>query len=250
LGVPEALIPVQLLWVNLVTDGLPATALGFNPPDGDVMRRAPRNRDDPIVDRWTGTRYLVVGLYVGVAVVLGFVWWYLYAETGPMMTLSELRSFSTCVDDPTSFPFLEKRQFSCDVFKRGSSRDSTRVPSTVALSILVTIEMLNALNSLSENESLLVVGPLTNTYLLMAIALSFFLHFGIVYVPWLAGIFAVAPLTLGEWGAVFALSFPVILIDESLKFATRRRGGRWLNSGGGQQPHVLMDDAFARMKTV
>jgi len=92
LGMPEALIPVQLLWVNLVTDSLPATALGFNPADHSIMRMPPRNSREPLVGKWLFFRYMVIGLYVGCATVFGYAWWFVYYSGGPQITFHQLVS--------------------------------------------------------------------------------------------------------------------------------------------------------------
>lgn len=99
LGVPEGFTSVQLLWVNLVTDGPPATALGFNPPDKDVMKKPPRDADDQLISGWVFFRYMVIGVYVGFATVGVFIYWYMFAETGDGHTLvswEQLSNWSEC----------------------------------------------------------------------------------------------------------------------------------------------------------
>ncbi|KAL0994772.1 hypothetical protein UPYG_G00126970 [Umbra pygmaea] len=209
LGLPEALIPVQLLWVNLVTDGLPATALGFNPPDLDIMDKPPRNPKEPLISGWLFFRYLAIGGYVGLGTVGAATWWYLFDDAGPQVSFYQLRHFMQCTEDNPMFQGID-----CEVFE-------SRYPTTMALSVLVTIEMFNSLNSLSENQSLIRMPPWVNFWLLGAIVLSLSLHFLILYVEPLPLIFQVTPLNFCQWIVVLKISFPVILLDEALKYLSR-----------------------------
>jgi len=208
LGMPEALIPVQLLWVNLVTDSLPATALGFNPPDHSIMRVPPRDSREPLVGKWLFFRYMVVGVYVGCATVFGYAWWFIFYSGGPQISFYQLTHFHKCA---SQFP-----EIGCSMFTNVMSHRAT----TMSLSILVTIEMFNAMNSLSENESLLRLPLWKNMYLVAAIGLSMALHFMILYVPFFTELFAITPLNWVEWKAVLLISAPVIIIDEVLKFVS------------------------------
>jgi Ca2+-transporting ATPase len=104
----------------------------------------------------------------------------------------------------------------CEYFVKGKVK-----ASTLSLSVLVVIEMLNSLNAISEDNSLLTMTPLVNPYLLAAISSSLLMHAMIVYVPFFNEIFSIYRLNGYEWGLVLAFSFPVILIDEVLKFFAR-----------------------------
>ncbi|GKV05742.1 hypothetical protein SLEP1_g17715 [Rubroshorea leprosula] len=233
LGIPEGLIPVQLLWVNLVTDGPPATALGFNPPDKDIMKKPPRRSDDPLITAWILFRYLVIGLYVGVATVGTFIIWYtcssflgidLSGDGHTLVTYSQLANWGQC----SSWENFEVSSFKaggqvftfdnnpCDYFQGGKVK-----AKTLSLSVLVAIEMFNSLNALSEDTSLLKMPPWLNPWLLVAMFVSFGLHCVILYVPFLAHVFGIVPLSFKEWLLVLVVAFPVILIDEILKFVGR-----------------------------
>jgi|Transcript_22419 Ca2+-transporting ATPase len=226
LGIPESFNSVQLLWVNLVTDGPPATALSFNPPDSDIMKKPPRKGDDNLISNWVFFRYMVIGMYVGLATVGIFVWWYTMAETGDGHTLvsfQQLSNWSQCPEwkDFTVNNFVEGMDFSqapCEYFTKGKVK-----ASTLSLSVLVVIEMLNALNAISEDNSLMTMSPLVNPYLILAIISSILLHCVIVYIPFMNEIFSIYAMNQQEWIAVFAFSTPVIFIDEVLKFFGRMK---------------------------
>jgi len=90
------------------------------------------------------------------------------------------------------------------------SNEMSRSASTVSLSILVVIEMLNAMNALSSSESLLTFPLWNNMMLVYAITLSMGLHFAILYIPFLQGLFSILPLNWIEWNAVLVISVPVM----------------------------------------
>ncbi|KAM7508549.1 hypothetical protein LguiA_019002 [Lonicera macranthoides] len=238
LGIPECIVPVQLLWVNLVTDGSPATALGFNPADADIMRKPPRKSNDALIDSWVLFRYMVIGSYVGIATVGIFIIWYtqssfmginLVSDGHTLVELSQLRNWGECPSwsNFTASPFTVAGgrviTFSnpCEYFSIGKVK-----AMTLSLSVLVAIEMFNSLNALSEDNSLVTMPPWRNPWLLVAMSVSFALHCLILYVPFLAEVFGIVPLSANEWILVILVSAPVILIDEILKFVGRRRWRR------------------------
>jgi P-type Ca2+ transporter type 2C len=174
----------------------------------------------------------IIGLYVGIATVGIFVIWYTHGSfmgidlTGDghsLVSYSQLSNWGQCPtwDNFTVAPFTAgTRTFTfdspCEYFEAGKVK-----ATTLSLSVLVAIEMFNSLNALSEDTSLLRMPPWVNPWLLVAMSVSFGLHFLILYVPFLAQVFGIVPLSLSEWLLVLLIAFPVVLIDEVLKFVGR-----------------------------
>lgn len=94
LALPLPLVPIQILWVNLVTDGLPAMALGLDRPEDNVMKRGPRSPNEGVFSRGLGWKVISRGFLIGVSTILAFMFAYNnnpenleYAQTVAFITL-------------------------------------------------------------------------------------------------------------------------------------------------------------------
>merc|ERR1719421_535866 len=167
----------------------------------------------------------MIGLYVGFATVGIFIYWYT-VDNSPdghsLVTVEQLMGWGRCAEwkgfAPRDFLNLSFAKDPCSYFLAGKVK-----ASTLSLTVLVVIEMLNAFNALSLDGSLVQMPPWHNPWLILAAVGSVLVHFVILYVPVLARIFNVCALDLHDWTLVMAFSVPVILIEEVLKAIGRQQ---------------------------
>lgn len=162
---PLPLLPIQILFVNLVTDGLPAMALGIDAPEPDVMRRPPRRPDEGVFARRLGIKIIGRGVLIGLGTLGAFVW-------GVMMSSS-----ATPLTDP-------------EVLTRAR---------TMALATLVAAQLIHVFDCRSERRTIFETGLFGNPWLVAAVASSLTALLLAIYWPPLATVFKTAALGMGDW---------------------------------------------------
>lgn len=198
MGGPNLLRSTQLLFVNLVTDGLPATALGVNPAEKGVMSLPPRSKNEQIVNKLTLLRYIIGGCYLGFATIAAAYYWYMFDAEGPHLTFKQIITWQQAP------PELR------EIFE-----DNT--PSTMAMSVLVVVEMFSAMTAISERQSIISMGPWANPYLMLAIVGSLFIHLLTIEVPIMQRIFSTVSLDFRHYLVLLLLGVPTLIIEEIFK---------------------------------
>jgi Ca2+-transporting ATPase len=188
-GVVLPLLATQLLWVNLVTDGAPALALGVDPADPRSMTRPPRSRDEGVITRrmWSGIFFVGLVMAVGTLFILD-----------------------------ASLPAG---------LVAGSG--TLRHAQTMAFTSLVLFQLFNVFNARSDETSAF-RGLFTNRWLWAAVGLSLASQVAVIYVPFLQQTFSTTPLSGGDWLRCTAVSSSVLWLRELGKGVARamKPGGR------------------------
>ncbi|MBM3125663.1 MAG: cation-translocating P-type ATPase, partial [Chloroflexi bacterium] len=200
-GLPAPLTAIQLLWLNLITDGAPALALAMEKGDPDIMDRKPRAKSEPIVNRSMGTGIAVqtiaqTGAVLG-AFLLGLMW-HLEASI-PAGT--------------NALAFILAQDW------RGVDVQTAETMAFVTLSLA---ELFRAYTVRSERASVFAIGVLSNRYMQYAVGLSIPLLLIVCSVPFLQPIFNTHFLNVREWILVVGLALVPAVAEEITKFFLRR----------------------------
>ena len=171
------LLPVQILWMNLITDGFPALALGINPAEPNIMDRVITKRRERILSR----SRLFQTVWQGLALTLGALFMYFI---GPIL------------------------------FNTHSLVHDTDVFHTCVFSTLVITQLLHSFNFRFEDKGIFRKGIFANRFLNISVLASIVLQIAIVYAPFLQKVFSTTGLTLYQWLAVLICSaVPVLIIN-------------------------------------
>ncbi|MFO0678619.1 MAG: cation-translocating P-type ATPase [Polyangiaceae bacterium] len=175
------LTPLMILWINLVTNGLPALALGIDPPDASQMNEPPRRANEGLLGTRDGLGIAFVGLVMG-AIAMSFY-----------------------VAPPPGDPSIE-----------GDARGRA-----LAFSLLALSPLFHAMNCRSQTASAFQAKPLFPLPLVLAVALSAGIHLVAVLVPSLRPIFRTFPLGRTEWLVLLVASAAIVPAVEIVKAGSR-----------------------------
>ena len=168
MGMPLPLLPIQILWVNLITDGLPAIALGLEPAEPFIMQRKPRSKNENIFAQGLGQLVFKRGIYISVITLL---------------------------------------TFSCGLmYCRCAGIDGLWIPRTMALSTLVFAQLFYVFECRSEKYSPFEIGFWANPYLLTAVIISSLMQLMVIHWEPLQSVFKTAPLEGWQWLIIIILT--------------------------------------------
>ena len=178
------LLATQILWINLMTDGAPALALGVDAADAGLMKRPPRPHDEGVITRqmWFGIFFVGAIMAVGTLLIL---------------------------DASLPGGLIE-------------GTGNMRYAQTMAFTTLMMFQLFNVFNSRSDEESAF-VGLFRNRWIWGAVGLSLLLHVTVIYVPFLQNAFSTMSLGLSDWLRCAAVASSVLWLRELSKVIRRWR---------------------------
>ncbi|GAB4446078.1 MAG: HAD-IC family P-type ATPase [Anaerolineales bacterium] len=207
-GLPAPLTAIQLLWLNLITDGAPALALAVEKGDPDIMQQKPRAKDEPIINRSMALGIVIQTITQTGAVLTAFA----------LGLLWELNHLGLVVP-PGANPLVYLLAFDW----QSVNLDVLHTAETMAFITLSLCELFRAYTVRSERASIFQIGVFSNKWMQYAVGLSISLLLLVCIVPFLQNIFNTHFLNLNEWGVVLGLAIIPAAAEEITKFFLRMK---------------------------